>query len=159
MQLSIASCELQVIRSSTVSWAWCRTSKNLIWGEVTRSELRTLPFEVGQKIRKCVKMIEEQVLMPIFMALRLAVFFAILEKPPVGVWIPLPLPPVCGLIFAKKNIGMVFYSIFSGREAPVLNVKTQLKSETQALSGGLQITHWNVDGPCHWLYLSPWRYL
>ena len=64
-------------------------------------------------------------------------FFAIFEEPPGR--IPASSSVLC--LILEKSICMVFHSLSLGREAPVINVKTEMKSETQALSGGLQITH------------------
>ena len=137
-------------------WRDVELRKNLIWGEATQSDLRTWPFEVGQKSQEMCKN-DRGTAMPIFTAVRVAVlFFTIFEKPPDGVRIP---PPVGARLNIGKKVFAWYCSLFSGQEAPVLNVKTWLKSETQTLSGGLQITHWNVDDSCHCLYLSPWLYL
>ena len=66
-------------------------------------------------------------------------FFAILENPPgrEGGWIP---PVGACANTGEKYVHGILQGLFTGLGAPVINVKTQMRSETQALSGGLQIT-------------------
>ena len=94
----IASCKLQVILSPTVTLAWCRTSKSLIWGEVT------LKVTWGCDLLRCVKKREmrkndQRTAMPIFTVLASPFFFFLLSsktlrgrrsdtitRSPVGAW-------------------------------------------------------------------------
>ena len=74
--------------------------------------------------------------MPFFTALSVAAFSLSSEKVR-GSDIP---PPSLRWLILVKISRMVFYSLSRDGKAPVINVKTRMKSETQALSGGPQIT-------------------